>query len=216
MLQAIAAYVEKDLAEDKTGHDFQHICRVVNLTARLADSEALSMAEREQALIMAYLHDSLDDKIFSNIDQKKVQIADWLGQLGMDDESIKHVLYVITHLSFKANLAHKHHLPLAGQIVQDADRLDALGAVGIARACYYGGAKGQSLYDEEAPRSQEHLQAENYRQNTSSVINHFYEKLLHLESLMNTPSGRQIARQRTGFMEEFLAQFYAEVDAKDL
>ena len=119
------------------------------------------------------------------------------------------VFAIIDHLSFSKNLSEKQVLSQEGQIVQDADRLDAIGAIGIARTFYYGGHVGNPMYDPELPpRTQ--MDAAAYRSERSTVINHFYEKLLLLESKMNTETGRRLARKRTAFMEQFLQEFFDE------
>ena len=119
------------------------------------------------------------------------------------------VFAIIDHLSFSKNLSEKQVLSQEGQIVQDADRLDAIGAIGIARTFYYGGHVGNPMYDPELPpRTQ--MDAAAYRSERSTVINHFYEKLLLLESKMNTETGRRLARKRTAFMEQYLQEFFDE------
>lgn len=114
-----------------------------------------------------------------------------------------------SNISYSKNLSKNRELSQLGKIVQDADRLDALGAVGIARAFYYGGSKNHSLYNDTEPRPTDQLTEDNYREQRS-VINHFYEKLLHLKNSMNTPLGKQTAQERTKFMEDYLIQFDQE------
>lgn len=138
------------------------------------------------------------------------EIEELLVKNGATLAQIDEVLDIIQNLSYSKNLETKKELSLAGQIVQDADRLDAIGAIGIGRAFYYGGSQGDAMYTDDVPRSLEKLTASNYRKG-SSVLNHFYEKLLLLESQMNTEAGKFEAKKRTNFMKEYLEQLAREI-----
>ena len=186
-LGIIEAFVRQRMAQDKTGHDIQHLERVVANAQRLMVAESQPI-KTSIVLAAAWLHDVIDDKVTSNPAQARREVAELLIQAG-------------------ATLPERDAIL---EIVQDADRLDALGAIGIARTFYYGGSRGHDLYNDLPPRDLSQLSQEDYRQNQSSLA-HFDEKLLKLADLMNTASGRAIAQDRTAFMRQYLAQFWAEI-----
>ncbi|OJG81511.1 hypothetical protein RV10_GL002750 [Enterococcus pallens] len=177
------------------------------------------MREKEKAGDLAviwaasYLHDVIDDKVVSDPEQERQNIVDFLASLEWSTERINHVLAIIDNLSYSRELEMgKATLTLEGQIVQDADRIDALGAIGIMRTAYYGGHSESPLYLPDVAPKNFKTKAE-YREK-STVINHFYEKLLLLEKTMNTSAGQAEAKQRTIFTKNFLSEFYAEWDGK--
>jgi uncharacterized protein len=134
---------------------------------------------------------------------------EWLGSLDVDPTVIEHVCQIIADISFKGAGVEQPVVSLEGKVVQDADRLDALGAIGIGRAFAYGGAKGRLIYDPDV-KPREHCTAESYLKDGGTTINHFYEKLLLLKDRMNTATGRTIAEKRHQYMEEFLRRFLDE------
>ena len=208
-LGIIEAFVRQRMAQDKTGHDIQHLERVVANAQRLMAAESQPI-KTSIVLAAAWLHDVIDDKVTSNPAQARREVAELLIQAGATLPERDAILEIMDRQSFSKNLQERQSLSLEGQIVQDADRLDALGAIGIARAFYYGGSRGHDLYNDLPPRDLSQLSQEDYRQNQSSLA-HFDEKLLKLADLMNTASGRALAQERTAFMHQYLAQFWAEI-----
>lgn len=204
VLLAFAAQVQ---GQDPSGHGMDHIRRVVAATKTLlAQTPA---ADAPVALAAAILHDTYDDKLVENVAAAKTATRAAMASAGLTPTQQAKVIAIIDHMSFKASLAGKQPLSLEGQLVQDADRLDAIGAIGIARAMMYGGAHGSRLYDPALPPRQQ-LDAASYRHGDSTIINHFYEKLLLLADQMNTPAARQLARHRQTVMQAFLKEFDAE------
>ncbi|MFC6294945.1 HD domain-containing protein [Lactiplantibacillus daoliensis] len=210
-LMAIRAYALQRLAQDHSGHGSDHLERVVQLATRLAQAEK---ADLPLTVAAAWLHDVIDDKLMADPIQAHQALADELTGLHLTPADQAAIFDIIDHMSFSKSLAGSQTLTLAGQIVQDADRLDAIGAIGIARALYYSGHVGEKIYDPAiAPR--EHMTKTQYRQEPGTAINHFYEKLFKLEGLMNTPTAQQLAHQRTQVMRDFVAQFKSEWAADD-
>jgi len=208
-LLPIQEFAKMTLEDDTTGHNWKHALRVEKNAKKISPDE-LDAEDIEIIRSACWLHDTIDDKIS---DSKRKSIADVAKLLNENDatkEQKREILYIIQNLSYSKNLEEKQELNHLGQIVQDADRLDALGAIGIARTFYYGGHKGNPIYDEERPRRQEELTEANYRDQTS-VVNHFFEKLLLLEETMNTTPGKTEAIKRTKLMREFLETFFKEV-----
>jgi uncharacterized protein len=178
---------------------------VVRLARRLAEEEGADVFLCELA---ALTHDLADWKLNPDEARALEEVRDWLAQHEADAPTIARVMEIITHLSFKGGGQPPMHT-LEGQIVQDADRLDAIGAIGIARAFAYGGAKGLLLHDPEArPRGQ--MTAEEYRGQQAATITHFHEKLLLLKDRMHTATARRLAAHRHAVLEAFLAEFEAE------
>ena len=205
ILAAARAYVRQRLEHDSSGHDWWHVDRVVRLARRLAEEEGADVFLCELA---ALTHDLVDWKLNPDEAQALADLHAWLAQHGVDAATTAAVLEIITHLSFKGG-GQPPMQTLEGQIVQDADRLDAIGAIGIARAFAYGGAKGLLLHDPEArPRGQ--MTEAEYRSQQAATITHFYEKLLALKDRMNTATARRLAAHRHAVLEEFLAEFQAE------
>ncbi|WP_413537809.1 HD domain-containing protein [Enterococcus malodoratus] len=206
-LAAIRGYAKEKLGSDRSGHDFYHVERVAKIAGKLAEEEGI----QDILLIEAasYLHDVIDDKVFADVKSEKEALKKFLKGLSFSDESINEIFDIIENISFSKELElGKAELTLAGQIVQDADRIDALGAIGILRTAYYGGHTQSPLYDPNL-LPQEFKTKEEYRQK-STVINHFYEKLFKLPATMNTEAGKAEAQRRMVFMEEFLKRFYEE------
>lgn len=208
-LGIIEAFVRQRMAQDKAGHDIQHLERVVANTQRLMVAESQPI-KTSIVLAAAWLHDVIDDKVTTNPAQARREVAELLIKAGATLPERDTILEIMDRQSFSKNLQERQSLSLEGQIVQDADRLDALGAIGIARTFYYGGSRGNDLYNDLPPRDLSQLSQEDYRQNQSSLA-HFDEKLLKLTDLMNTASGRALAQERTAFKRQYLAQFWAEI-----
>lgn len=212
-LTAVHDFARSKMCDDETGHGFDHIQRVVGLADRLVT--AYPQADRLLTLTAAYLHDVIDEKLVSDPAAASAEVRDFLTGQGFTADQQDTIFLIMDNMSFHKTLdGTAKPLPLEGQIVQDADRLDAIGAIGIARAIYFGGHFGEKIYDPTvAPRTQmTHAQYRNLGNET--VINHFYEKLLTLKDLMNTTAAKQVAEHRQQVMLEFLAEFKAEWQAK--
>lgn len=200
-------FVRNKLAHDFSGHDWWHIDRVRN--------NAVSLAHKEHADVFlceltALLHDLTDEKLCDDELQAEQQLKEWLVIQKLPNTFIDKVLEIISTMSFKGG-SRPPMKTLEGKIVQDADRLDAIGAVGISRVFAYSGAKGRPIHDPTV-KPREAMTKEEYRSGHDTAINHFYEKLLKLKSLMNTEHGKQMAEHRHTFMEQYLQQFYGEWD----
>ena len=205
LLAEARAHVRARLEGDSSGHDWWHIDRVVRLARRLAEEEGADVFLCELA---ALTHDLADWKINPDEARALADLRDWLGEHGADEPTIAAVMEIITAMSFKGGGGAPMRT-LEGQIVQDADRLDAIGAIGIARAFAYGGAKGRLLHDpEEAPRQQ--MTAAEYKSHQAATVTHFYEKLLKLKDRMNTATAKRLATHRHAVLEQFLEEFLAE------
>ena len=202
-----ADHVKTVLAYEGTGHDWWHIHRVWQIAKRIGQAERADLRVVELA---ALLHDIADWKAHdgdSDIGPK--QAGDWLASLQVDVGVIEHVCRIIANISFKGAKVEQPVLSLEGQAVQDADRLDAIGAIGIARAFAYGGGLGRLIHDPTC-KPIKHDSAEAYLNTNGTTVNHFYEKLLLLKDRMNTATGRTLAAGRHQFMADFLERFYAE------
>jgi uncharacterized protein len=207
IIQATIEYVKRELANAEGGHDWFHIERVWNNTKTIAKTEQVDMLVVQLA---ALLHDIADSKFNNGNEEIGPQKAvEFLESLEADEEVIWHVESIIKNISFKGGNFKGDFHSAELDVVQDADRLDALGAIGIARAFNYGGFKGRELYNPETPPNL-NMTKEEYKTSSAPTINHFYEKLLLLKDRMNTATGKQMAEQRHEFMEEYLKQFYAE------
>ncbi|MDB5000705.1 MAG: hypothetical protein JWR76_1782 [Mucilaginibacter sp.] len=208
IIEQTANFVRHTLRDAEGGHDWWHIHRVWTNAKLIAQIESCDTLIIELA---ALLHDIADSK-FHNGDEEigPATAGEFLKSIAIDEETIIHVQQIIRHMSFKAsfNKAVFHSKELA--IVQDADRLDAIGAIGIARAFTYGGFKAREIYNPNIPPNL-NMTKEEYKSTTAPTINHFYEKLLLLKDKMNTETGKKLAQQRHSFMESYLAQFYSEV-----
>jgi uncharacterized protein len=212
VIERTADYVRNVLAGDSSGHDWWHIERVWKTAIALAEREA---ADRYIVELAALLHDVDDWKLRPNAAGAGPALARaWMERCGVEPAVVGAVCDIIEHMSFKgAGVSTPMHTR-EGMVVQDADRLDALGAIGIARAFAYGGHKGRPLHDPQA-LPQLHASFEQYQANQGTTINHFYEKLLLLQDRMNTETARAIARKRTEYMRVFLDEFLREWDARD-
>ncbi|MDF2947051.1 MAG: phosphohydrolase [Bacillales bacterium] len=204
MIKEIEKIVKEAHKNDSTGHSWDHIDRVRNLALKISDTEG---GDKEVIEISALLHDLIDDKLgFSEWTIAKIKQL--LNELNLPSQKIESVISIIDSVSFKGG---NGIVPNStdGKIVQDADRLDALGAIGIARTFIYSGSKGQAIYNPSIS-VRENMSFVEYRSGKSTAINHFYEKLLKLKNLINTQTAKIIAEERTKFMELFLEQFLKE------
>jgi uncharacterized protein len=201
----VEKFVKSRLETEGTGHDWLHIDRVRRTALNLAKKYSCDLTIIE---LSALLHDLIDDKLSDDIRMKTDEVANLLREEGLDPDSIQEVLTIISTISFKGG-KRRAVSSIEAQIVQDADRLDAMGAIGIARVFSYGGSKGNLIYDPAIP-TRESMTYEEYRTIKSTSINHFYEKLLKLKDLMNTEEGKMLAQQRHQFMVDYLSQFFLE------
>ncbi|MYY52627.1 HD domain-containing protein [Ligilactobacillus salivarius] len=207
-LSKIKTYTKSKLGADKTGHGYDHIKRVVTMAEKILESEP---ADKLITLTAAYLHDTIDDKLVSNPKSALTELQKFLKSLDFTLTQIDEISFIITHMSFAYSLQNKNlQLPLSGQIVQDADWLDAIGAIGITRAIYYGGHHGEKIYNPKLlPRT--NMTKEEYRNlDDETIINHFYEKLLNLKDMLNTQTAKNIAEHRQQVMLDFLDEFKNE------
>ncbi|MBV6443156.1 MAG: putative protein YedJ [Saprospiraceae bacterium] len=207
IIERTASFVEQTLKGEGSGHDWWHIYRVWKTSKSIANEEKANNLVVELA---ALLHDIADWKSYGGdftIGPKKAK--EWLTQFNLPTQVVEDICYIIANISFKGVSSEKPKMTLEGQIVQDADRLDAMGAMGIARTFTYGGSKGRVMYDPEI-KPIDHTSTASYVNNNSPSINHFYEKLLLLKNLMNTEYGKKVAEQRHKFMELYLDQFFKE------
>jgi uncharacterized protein len=212
IIEKTAEYIKQEFSDDSSGHDWWHIYRVWK--------NAITLCKYEQAdsfivQLAALLHDLDDWKFNDSGDETPLHAKAWLDSFSLDPSITDAVCRIIQNISFKgANVANKMD-SLEGFIVQDADRLDAIGAIGIARAFAYGGYKNRPLYDPDSP-PQLHQTFQQYKNSNSATINHFYEKLLLLKDMINTNTAKRIAEQRHKVMMQFLSQFMNEWEGRDV
>ncbi|MFC5047534.1 HD domain-containing protein [Aquimarina hainanensis] len=204
-------FVKEELKEAEGGHDWFHIERVYNTSLLIAKGENVNL---EVVSLSALLHDIADSKFHNGNEEIGPEIArNFLLKQQVNSQTIDHVVKIIENISFKGGNVKRSFSSPELLVVQDADRLDAIGAVGIARCFNYGGYKNRALYNPEISPNLS-MTKEEYKASTAPTINHFYEKLLLLKDRMNTETGKKIAAQRHEFMEQFLAQFYNEWEGR--
>ena len=209
-------FVKKTLQHAEGGHDWFHVERVYKNSLAIAKNQTVDVLV---VSLGALLHDIADSKFHNGDETLGPKLAtDFLESLNVEQQVIEHVVNIIKNISFKSGLPNKKtkskpFKSLELDVVQDADRLDAMGAIGIARAFNYGGFKNRMLYHPDI-KPLEHISQSAYKNSQSPTINHFYEKLLLLKDRMNTLSGKQLAEQRHKFMQQFLEQFYNEWNGK--
>lgn len=207
IVAATEEYVQKKLSGEGSGHDWWHVLRVWNNARTIAQRENADLFVVDLA---ALLHDIGDHKFHNGDETVGPRLTrEWLEQQRVEEQTIEHVCGIIRDLSFKGAGTSSDMPTLEGRVVQDADRLDAIGAMGIARAFAYGGHKNREMYNPSI-KPVLHESFEAYKSSTAPTINHFYEKLLLLKDRMHTETARQMAAQRHQYMEDFLIQFYAE------
>ena len=205
ILEQARAYARSELERDSSGHDWWHIVRVTRTAKALA---ALEQADEFVCELAALLHDIADEKLNGSKEAGLRKVTEWMERTGVPTSEREHVADIVATMSYGGGDG-RPMATLEGRIVQDADRLDALGAIGIARTFAYSGWKGQLVYD-PGLRPRQQMSREEYRSGRSTAINHFYEKLLKLKGLMNTEAGRALAEERHQFMELYLRQFDKE------
>ena len=202
-------FVHKELENDASGHDWWHIVRVAEMAKKIAKHE---QADSFICEMSALLHDIADEKLNATEEEGLKKVKEWLYSINLDKKSIEAIMDIISKMSYKGG-GQPALQTLEGKIVQDADRLDAIGAIGIARTFAFAGANGDIIYNPAiAPREQ--MTKEEYRNGKSTAINHFYEKLLKLKQLMNTDYAKIIAEERHLFMESYLQMFFKEWEGK--
>ena len=205
ILEDARIYIRNLFASEASGHDYYHMMRVANTASMLAREEK---ADTFIVELSSLLHDVDDVKIFPETAEGKLNARSFMKKWEMDDATIERIIHIIDQVSFKGT---ESEVPdsIEGMCVQDADRLDAIGAIGIARAFSYGGNHNRPLYDPEVPPMLD-MDEKTYRGRKSHTLNHFYEKLFLLKDMMNTESGRRLAEKRHGFMESFVSEFLEE------
>ena len=210
VIQNTICFVKKTLERSEGGHDWFHINRVYKNALLIAKNEKVDLFVVQ---LGALLHDIADAKFYDgdeSIGPKKAR--DFLKSQQVEETVISHIENIILFISYKSSFDHNRSFSSPElNVIQDADRLDAIGAIGIARCFNYGGFKNRSLYDPEI-RPNLQMTKEEYKNSTAPSINHFYEKLLLLKDKMNTKTGLIIAQRRHSFMNEFLQQFFDEWD----
>lgn len=210
IIQNTIAFVKDQLKDAEAGHNWSHIERVWKLSKKIAEIEGGNLKIVE---LSALLHDIADPKFHNGDENLALEISrNFLETQTVSEEEIEAVLYIIKNISFKNRGDFQGEPSKELQIVQDADRLDAIGAIGIARTFHFGGFKNNPIYDPEIKPNLA-MTKEEYKKSEGTTINHFYEKLLLLKDLMNTETGRKIAEKRHQFMLQFLEQFYSETEA---
>ena len=207
IISQTVSFVKHELINAEGGHDWWHIERVWKLSKTIAENEEVDLLIVE---LSALLHDIADSKFHNGNEEIGPQKArTFLQTIGVDETITQHVTLIIKSISFKGGNDEQHFKSPELDVVQDADRLDALGAIGIARTFNYGGHKNREIYNPNiAPNL--NMTKEEYRSSTAPTLNHFYEKLLLLKDRMNTETGRKLAKHRHQFMEQYLEEFYRE------
>lgn len=214
LIPATITYVKESLAGAEGGHDWNHIERVWRMAKRIQKEEGEGDALTIE--LAALLHDISDPKFNGGDEEAGFRNAyRFLSDLGLDSNRVEHITKIIRYVSFKGGQDQDKINSIEFRIVQDADRLDAMGAIGIARAFNYGGFKNLPIYDPAIPL-REYPDSKSYYGSKAPTINHFYEKLLKLKDLMNTSTGKMLAQERHRFMELFLQHFYEEYDPDSL
>ncbi|MGZ5272877.1 MAG: HD domain-containing protein [Kaistella sp.] len=207
LIQNTVDFVKEKLHGAEAGHDWFHIERVWKLSRKIAETEFCNL---EVVELSALLHDIADPKFHGGDETLALKISrTFLESENVPEEIISQVLFIIKNISFKNRGEVPENLPLELQIVQDADRLDAIGAIGIARTFNFGGFKNNLMYHPEI-QPKLNMTKDEYKKNEGTTINHFYEKLLLLKDLMNTDAAKKIAAERHDFMLKFLDEFYKE------
>ncbi|MEJ2595068.1 MAG: HD domain-containing protein [bacterium] len=203
-------FVKNTLSDAEGGHDWWHTYRVWKMARHIAEAEGVVNIVID---LGALLHDIADAKFHGGDESKGPVVADnFLMSLGIDAEIREHVIQIIRNISFK-NASEQHFRSPELDIIQDADRLDAMGAIGIARAFNYGGFKNRPMYD-PLVKPDLHMSKEKYKKGLSPTLNHFHEKLLLLKEMMNTPAGKALAKERHEYMIAFVSRFLEEWEGK--
>lgn len=207
LIENTVEFVKEKLKGAEAGHDWYHIERVWKLSKKIAETEDCNLEVVELA---ALLHDIADPKFHKGDETVALKVSrGFLESQNAAEDVIENILFIIKNISFKNRSEAPENLPIELKIVQDADRIDAIGAIGVARTFNFGGFKNNLMYDPEI-KPKLNMSKEEYKKSNGTTINHFYEKLLLLKDLMNTRKGKEIAAERHNFMLQFLDQFYKE------
>lgn len=206
IIKATETFIKTRFAHDSSGHDWYHMERVRKNARKLYELE--QQGDLFIIEMAALLHDYIDEKLHDSPDEAREELIDFLHTLSISDTDLQHILEIIDSISYKGGNEAKLKT-IEAKIVRDADRLDAIGAIGIARTFAFGGKKGQLMYDPTID-IRENMTIEEYRNEKSSSVHHFYEKLLKLKDLMQTENGKKLASERHEFMVQFLNQFFKE------
>nr|WP_191271941.1 HD domain-containing protein [Neobacillus kokaensis] len=212
IIQQTEDYVRQQLGEDATGHDWFHVDRVRRSALHICNVE--QSGDPFIIELAALLHDIPDEKLNENAESGQQKLESFLQSIPISNKAKEHVQQIIDTISYKGGNGCEL-ASVEAEIVQDADRLDAIGAIGIARAFAYGGKKGQPIYNPTI-QVREEMSLEEYRKGKSTGIHHFYEKLLKLKDLLNTETARKMAESRQNMMETFLEQFFQEWNGKTI
>ncbi len=208
ILEKTRDFVKEKMYKEGSGHDWFHVERVCNMAKYLAQKESADMFIVEMT---ALLHD-IDDWKFSDVYNTTVT-EEFLKSVEVSEEDSNRILNIIKTMSYKGGVVDSTQNTIEGMVVQDADRLDALGAIGIARAFAYGGSKNRSMYDPSI-KPIDFKSLDEVKNKDNHTINHFYEKLFKLKDLMNTNTAKEIAKKRHKYMENFIEEFYSEWNFK--
>lgn len=212
VIQQTAQHMEEKFSGEATGHDWWHMYRVWQLSKQILSSEP--GADRLTVELGALLHDIADWKFHDGDVEAGPQAArKWLEELDVPEAVIASIEGIIRRISFKGAGVASNMKTIEGKIIHDADKLDAIGAIGIARTFAYGGANGREMYNPHIDPTM-HQNFDDYKKDVGPTINHFYEKLLLLKDRMYTKTGKRLAKQRHEYMEAYLKQFLAEWEAK--
>lgn len=210
IINKTADFVKEIMSEESSGHDWWHIYRVWNLAKKIAKKENANTFIVEMA---ALLHDVEDWKLKESL-QTHGKVREWLVKMDISEKEIDEIIHITENISYKGANVSENTLTIEGKIVQDADRIDAIGAIGVARAFAYGASKGRELYNPEI-EPEMHNDFLSYKNSKGHTINHFYEKLLLLKDRMNTESAKEIAIKRHEFLVCFLDNFNSEWNLND-
>ena len=209
ILARTEAYVTRQLENAEAGHDIWHIRRVVKNARKIAEKEG---GDPLVIQLAAWLHDLADGKFHAGNEEERMQeIIDFLRSLGLEEDKIFHIENIIRNISFKNHFRPEGFESLELHIVRDADRLDAIGAIGVARAFHFGGYKNNPIYLPDIPLHEE-ITGEEYKKYNRPTIHHFYDKLLKIRDLLHTNTAKKMAEERHRFLELFLDRFFKEWD----
>lgn len=206
ILEKTIEFVKEQLSNAESGHDWWHVQRVWNSAKNI--SKDYKNVDHIVIELACLLHDVADEK-FDDAPSKNKTLIEFISKLEIADNQKDHVIEIINSLSFRKSFSNISEKTIEFQIVQDADRLDAIGAIGIARAFSYGGHKNREMHNPDI-KPENFTNSEQYQKSKSPTINHFYEKLFLLKELMNTPEAQKIADERDEYMKDFVARFYKE------
>ena len=210
IIEKTVQHVRTALEGESSGHDWWHVYRVYKNAIQICQTEK---ADQTVVSLAALLHDIADYKLHGGDSEIGPKVArEWLEKQGLEEHRIAHICKIINDMSFKGSGTKSEMDSVEGKIVQDADRLDAIGAIGIARVFAFGGNKGREIFNPEI-KPQVHDDFESYKSAKTSSINHFYEKLLLLKDLMNTETAKRLSEKRHEFMLQFLKEFNEEWEA---